>query len=178
MILTGTALFYGSAAQDLAWPNMKKYLSETLIICISAITLALLINGLRTHSLPLLSAANLSEATTGDQMVRQISIETAEAEFNQNRALFADARPAADFAAGHIAGAVNLPASAPDQWMGRIFESADPEQPLITYCAGPECTLGKQLARTLTEAGYEKVFYLVDGWGQWTSRNLPIEKGE
>jgi rhodanese-related sulfurtransferase len=164
--------------QDHEWLRMKKFLTDALIISVVAVAMALLTNGLRTNRLPLLSAAGPAQATAVDQDVRQISIDTAEAKFNQNTALFADARPAADFAAGHIAGAVNLPAAASEQWLGRLFASTDPEQTLITYCAGPKCNLGKQLARILTEAGFEQVFYLVDGWGQWTSRDLPIEKGE
>lgn len=157
---------------------MKKYLSDALIICMAAITLALLTNGLRTDSLAYFSVEKTVESTSADQQARQISIEAAIANFKQNSAIFADARPAADFIAGHIAGAVNLPASASEQWLGRLFASADPQQTLITYCAGPKCSLGKQLAQTLTEAGFEQTYYLVDGWGQWTSRNLPIETGE
>ena len=140
--------------------------------------LALLSNALRKDGLPLFDAGGAINSTDAEPGVQHIGVEAAIVRFNQGDALFADARAAADFSAGHIAGAVNLPALQPDQWMDHFFSNVDPQQTVITYCAGPDCTLGKQLARTLTEAGFEQVFYMVDGWGQWTSRNLPIEKKE
>lgn len=156
---------------------MKKFLLEASIICILAIAMALLTNGLRSNGLPLSAAQTPVETTTMDEGVRRISIEAAVVKFDQKAALFADARPAADFAAGHIAGAVSLPVSASDQWMGRFLATTDPEQTVITYCAGPRCELGMQLARILSEAGFERVFYVVDGWGQWNARSMPTEKG-
>ena len=157
---------------------MKNHLYEAFILCAAAIIIALISNGVRSDRLPLLSNAASDASNVADEDVRPIAIETAIAKFEQGDALFADARPAADYAAGHIAGAVNLPAMDSDQWLGRLFNSADPEQTIIAYCSGPNCILGKQLARTLGEAGFAQVYYLVDGWGQWTSRKLPIETGQ
>ena len=157
---------------------MKKNLPQALIICIAAVALALLTNSLRSNGLPLFDAGGSAHSTETNPGVRQIEFEAAVVRFNQGDALFADARSDADFSAGHIAGAVNLPALQPERWLEKFLPKVDPQQTVITYCAGADCTLGKQLAQTLAEAGFEQVFYLMDGWGQWTSRNLPIEKGE
>ena len=156
---------------------MKRILSEALIVSILAAAAALATNGLRTDGLRLLNMGAGTVAQT-DAGVGEISIDAAVAAFNQDSALFADARRPADFAAGHIAGAVNLPAGQPDRWLENMFAAAEPDKPVITYCAGSDCTLSKRLAETLSDAGFERVFYLVDGWGQWTARNLPTEKGK
>jgi len=157
---------------------MKKYLTEAFYIGIIAVGIALATNALRSEGLPLSSDSPSNDSAPSESSRRRIGIESAIAHFNRQDALFADARPAADFAAGHIAGAVSLPVHRQDDWFEKIFTRVGPEKTVITYCAGSECTLGQELARVLTEAGFENVFYLVDGWGQWTARQMPIEKGE
>lgn len=157
---------------------MKKHLTEAFTIGAVAVGIALATNLLRTDGLPLLYDHPANEPVLTESSQRQIGIDAAVARFNRQDAWFADARPAADYAAGHIAGAVNLPAHRQEEWLEKIFADVDPEKTIITYCAGPKCTLGQELAQVLTEAGFENVFYLVDGWGQWTARQMPTEKGE
>jgi rhodanese-related sulfurtransferase len=157
---------------------MKKHLTEVFYIGILAVGIALATNALRSDGLPLSSDRPSNDSAPLESSRRRIGIDSAIAHFNRQDALFADARPAADFAAGHIAGAVSLPVHQPDDWFEKIFTRLEPEKTVITYCAGSECTLGQELAQVLTEAGFENVFYLVDGWGQWTARNLPVETGK
>ena len=157
---------------------MKKNLSEALIICFLAIGIAAGINIMRSDPLPFWVNDTPNDFSKAETTIQKIEIEAAIAHFDEQKALFADARSEADFAAGHISGAFNLPPQQTDLWFEKIFNSVEPEKTIITYCNGANCALAKQLAQILTEAGFEKVFYLVDGWGQWTKHNMPIEKGK
>ncbi len=136
----------------------------------------MIVNHMRSDPLPL-SGYDPSKAPSADESgFQKIGIEAAIAHFKDETAIFADARSAVDFAAGHISGAFNLPPQQPDLWFEKIFTDVEPEKPVITYCDGANCALAKQLAQILADAGFEKVYYLVDGWGQWTAHNLPTEK--
>ena len=48
-----------------------------------------------------------------------------------------DVRPAEEYAAGHIAGAVNVPLSELEQYLKNI----NPKQEVVAYCRGPHCLL-------------------------------------
>lgn len=157
---------------------MKRSYPEALVICLAAAALGLIVNGLRPDGLPLFPREAPRSIAVDPQNPRQIPIEEAIARFKQGDALFADARSPADYAAGHIAGAVNLPAQTPDAWMPRVFAEVPPDRTVITYCSGSRCILSEKLAEILAEAGFENVFHLEDGWTRWTERGLPTEKGD
>jgi rhodanese-related sulfurtransferase len=91
---------------------------------------------------------------------------------NQN-ALVLDLRPAEAFAAGHLAGARNLP-------LDQIGKAGDTlkkykEKPVVVYCdtgahSGPA-------ARKLAEQGFTKAVNLRGGIEAWRAENLPITRG-
>ena len=157
---------------------LKKNLTEALIICFLAIGIAVVTNIMRSDPLPLFVRDTLDDPKEAESAIRKMDIEAAKDHFSEQNALFADARSEIDFATGHISGAVNLPPQQMDQWFENIFSSVEPERTIITYCNGANCELAIQLAQILTDAGFEKVYYLVDGYGQWTRHNMPTEKDE
>jgi rhodanese-related sulfurtransferase len=88
-------------------------------------------------------------------------------------ALVLDLRPAEAFAAGHLAGARNLPL---DQ-LGRAGETLKKykEKPVVVYCdtgsnSGPA-------ARKLAEQGFTKAVNLRGGIEAWRAENLPVTRG-
>jgi rhodanese-related sulfurtransferase len=90
---------------------------------------------------------------------------------NQN-ALVLDLRPAEAFAAGHLAGARNLP---PDQ----LPQAGDTlkkykEKPVIVYC--DTGTQSGPAARKLAEQGFTKAVNLRGGLTAWRAENLPLAK--
>ncbi|MFZ0611562.1 MAG: rhodanese-like domain-containing protein [Desulfobacterales bacterium] len=157
---------------------------EATAILFLAGCLAFGFNALREQSLPLLPktsavagslAADASSVETG--AVGDMPIEEAVRLFEAGAALFVDARPEADFRAGHIQGAVNVPDLDFDRYIGSFLEKTPAEAVLITYCEGESCVLSKNLADKLILAGFEKVFHLSNGWGQWKKRGLPMASG-
>lgn len=87
-----------------------------------------------------------------------------------------DARDAGAFAAGHVAGAVHLPARRKFQHVGRIFELLAPQGPIVVYGEGARETAG-----FLVDNGYaaEQIYIFAAGWeGLRTLAAVPKAKGE
>ncbi|MEV4579273.1 metalloregulator ArsR/SmtB family transcription factor [Nonomuraea jabiensis] len=64
--------------------------------------------------------------------------------------LVVDVRPAADYAAGHVPGAISLP-------MAELRERLDElprEMEIVAYCGGPYCAVSSEAVRVLGEHGY------------------------
>jgi rhodanese-related sulfurtransferase len=90
---------------------------------------------------------------------------------NQN-ALVLDLRPPEAFAAGHLAGARNLPF----EQIGKAGETLKKykEKPIVVYCE-TGATSGSA-ARKLAEQGFTKVVNLRGGLQAWRAENLPVTR--
>ncbi len=82
-----------------------------------------------------------------------------------------DVRPEEEFAAGHVAGAVNIPLSELEQ---RLNELGDVEE-IVAYCRGPHCILAFDAVARLREKGLT-ARRLEDGYPEWKLAGMPIEK--
>jgi rhodanese-related sulfurtransferase/DNA-binding HxlR family transcriptional regulator len=80
-----------------------------------------------------------------------------------------DVRPAAEYAAGHLPGAVNIP---PDELEARLRELPE-GQPVVAYCRGPLCAYADAAVRALTSRG-RPAQRLVDGLPEWAAAGLPV----
>jgi len=165
----------------LRWKGFR----EATVILFFAGCLAFGFNSLREHSLPLPGSTKVVDSSPaavnepdGSNAKGDMSIEEAVRLFEKGAALFVDARSEADYRAGHIKGAVNIPDLDFENYIGSFLEKTAAETVLITYCEGDACTLSKSLAEKLSLAGFESVFHLKNGWGQWKERGLPIDSGQ
>ena len=95
----------------------------------------------------------------------------------QGGAVFLDARAPADFAAGHIGNAFNLPAQSFAQHFGEIAPLLTSESQLVLYCDGVECDLSHRLQGSLRQAGYTNTHLLFNGWTAWRQAGLPSATG-
>jgi rhodanese-related sulfurtransferase len=83
-----------------------------------------------------------------------------------------DVRPAAEYTAAHIPGAVSIPL---DQLADRIGElPADVE--VVAYCRGAYCVLAHEAVRLLTAQG-RPARPLADGMLEWRVAELPLTTG-
>ncbi|MGH7176306.1 MAG: rhodanese-like domain-containing protein [Tepidisphaeraceae bacterium] len=81
--------------------------------------------------------------------------------------VFVDARPAAQFEAGHIPGAINLYAGiTTDRRRSRLW-NVQYEQTVVIYCSSPRCRDADNVAGTLLSVGYEDVRLFPGGYEQW-----------
>jgi rhodanese-related sulfurtransferase len=101
-----------------------------------------------------------------------ITLEQAKQLWQTGAGIFLDAREPADFAAGHIGNALNLPA----QSFPKHFAELAPlltGSPLILYCDGQDCDLSHRLAESLRQQGHTNLHILPNGWTVWLRAGLP-----
>ena len=80
-----------------------------------------------------------------------------------------DVRPRAEYAAGHLPGAVNVP---PDELAARLA-GLPADQPVVAYCRGPLCAYADTAVRALAAQG-RPALRLVDGLPEWAAAGLPV----
>jgi rhodanese-related sulfurtransferase/DNA-binding transcriptional ArsR family regulator len=80
-----------------------------------------------------------------------------------------DVRPAEEYAAGHIRGAVSIPL---DELARRLAELPDDGQ-IVAYCRGAYCVLAHDAVRILRAHGRDAV-RLADGMLEWRLAGLPV----
>ena len=87
-----------------------------------------------------------------------------------------DVRPAFHFHAGHIGGAVNLPARKFGAWFPaerpRLEAAAAAGRPVVVYCTDMQCPDAGKVAGSLAERGISVSIY-PGGWEEW--RTVGIE---
>ncbi len=91
---------------------------------------------------------------------------------NREDALVIDVRDPAEFAAGHVLGAKNLPLARVDSPGADLAKRKD--RPVIIYCDGGE--RAAKAAAALRKQGFTRVANLSGGIGAWQQAGLPVEK--
>lgn len=79
--------------------------------------------------------------------------------------LLVDVRPASEFAAGHVEGAVNIPVAD----LAARLADIPPDATVVAYCRGPYCVMAATAVHRLREAGLEAV-RLEGGYLDWRER--------
>jgi rhodanese-related sulfurtransferase len=82
-----------------------------------------------------------------------------------------DVRPEAEYAAGHIRGAVSIPITDLKSRLGDIPDGAD----VVAYCRGPYCVYADDAVRMLHRKGITAA-RLEDGFPEWSAARLPVAR--
>jgi rhodanese-related sulfurtransferase len=159
--------------------------------CLYFVALAILVGGLLNFSL-LANAFNgtlipkIQQNQLADLKLKSaklnpeisfIDLPVAKKLYDEKTAIFLDARAIKDYEAGHISGAINLPAR--DLLKGNIDPNKilpDKGAVLISYCDGGECELSLDIAKVLSERGYLNIFILGEGYPGWQGAGYPVDK--
>ncbi len=157
-----------------------------LAIVIASAALGLAVNQLSPHRLPLFAATptasrshapTLPRATPLPKGLSSINIPDARAALDKRLALFIDARPAGQYAEGHIPGALNLPADEFNDAFPRLSPKIEASPFLIVYCDGAECSDSLHVAEQLIGFGFRGTRVMVDGYRAWADAGSPVAKG-
>ncbi len=81
-----------------------------------------------------------------------------------------DTRPAEEFDAGHLPGALNVPL----RDLKRRLRELPRHQEIVAYCRGPYCVLSYEAVAELRRRGF-KAARLEDGYPEWRAAGLPVE---
>lgn len=91
---------------------------------------------------------------------------------NREGAVIIDVRDGKEFGNGHIAGAVNFPATSVDSKLAELKSYQG--KPIVLVCkVGQNASA---VGRKLKKEGFENVRRLSGGMAEWTATNLPVVK--
>ncbi|HEY3234801.1 MAG TPA: metalloregulator ArsR/SmtB family transcription factor, partial [Polyangiaceae bacterium] len=102
-----------------------------------------------------------SEAVSFEELIRRA---------RSGDVVILDARPATEFASGHIAGAISVPV---EKLRHRLAKLPKHKQ-YVAYCRGPYCVYADRAVELLRKNG-RRARRLVEGFPEWKAAGLPIE---
>lgn len=82
-----------------------------------------------------------------------------------------DVRPAEEFAAGHVPGAINIPLDE----LERRLDELPKDREIIAYCRGAYCLLAFDAVEELRKKGFT-ARRLLEGYPEWKYTGLPVEE--
>ena len=84
-----------------------------------------------------------------------------------------DVRPAVEYEAGHIAGALSIPLEDLEKHLSEI----PGDREIVAYCRGPYCVLAAEAVRLLRQNGRRAIRFS-EGYPEWRGAGLPVETAE
>jgi rhodanese-related sulfurtransferase/DNA-binding transcriptional ArsR family regulator len=82
-----------------------------------------------------------------------------------------DVRPRDEYAAGHVAGAINIPLPEVNQRLHELPANRE----IVAYCRGPYCLMAFEAVALLRRKG-RNARRLEDGMPEWRLRGLPVAR--
>ena len=83
-----------------------------------------------------------------------------------------DVRPPAEFALGHVPGAINIPAGELTRRLAELPKGVE----IVAYCRGPYCVMSFEAVGALRAKGF-RVRRLEDGFPEWKAAGLRVSRG-
>ncbi len=111
-----------------------------------------------------LTARDRLEPVDREQLIRRIQ---------RGAVTVIDVRPAEEYRAGHLKGALSVPLAVLRQRLKTLPRSRE----IVAYCRGPYCVLAVQAVEVLRSHGLRAV-RLEDGVAEWRARGLSVTTGD
>ena len=83
-----------------------------------------------------------------------------------------DTRPATEYDAGHIAGAISVPVAD----LRRRLKELPRDKRYVAYCRGPYCVYADEAVEFLQSKG-RRAARLAEGFPEWRAAGLPVQMG-
>ena len=144
-------------------------LSCAVAIVAAGSTLGLLANAVSSAGIPLIAKAPAPGREIGLASARQVH--------EDDGAVFIDARTRAEYAAGHIKGALSVPFAQRADELDELRRELPRSRPLVVYCDGGPCASAPALSAWLGSNGWRDVRVLSDGFPVWAAAGFPVTSG-
>jgi len=121
----------------------------------------------------------LAEAHLGERDgIEEVGRDELAARLARGEVVVLDVRPAAEYAAGHIAGARSVPPGELHRHLDGLAGLAvlPAGADVVAYCRGPYCVYADEAVRELTRRGV-RARRLTDGFPEWKRAGLPVAAG-
>jgi 3-mercaptopyruvate sulfurtransferase SseA len=155
-------------------------LLRATLLCVAGAVAGVLANSLTPRPAPLgkavVATAELPGAACSEPhgAATRISVEEAKPLCIACSAVFVDARSAAEYAGGHVTGAVHLP---PGESIAPALAKLRSKGTVIVYDRDRECAAADKLAAQLQAQGLADVRVLTGAWPEWLAKGGPGESG-
>jgi rhodanese-related sulfurtransferase/DNA-binding transcriptional ArsR family regulator len=107
-----------------------------------------------------------------DRSTEPVSIQELLKRARSAEVIILDTRPASEYEAGHIAGAISVPVAD----LRRRLKELPKTRKYVAYCRGPYCVYADQAVELLQSKG-RWARRLLDGFPEWRAAGLPVETG-
>lgn len=101
----------------------------------------------------------------------EIDVLIAKKAFEENSAVFIDARPRSKFLEGTIPGSISIPDTEVKKLDGRFPK--DKNIDVILFCSGLDCHKSNAVADVMLEQDYENIYVFIGGVPAWKKEKLP-----
>jgi len=132
-----------------------------------------------SHVLRTVAEARLAEL---ERLVREHFADRSEAEAvpiaellkraRSKEVVILDTRPASEYVAGHIPGAISVPVDEMQRRLAQFTKSKE----YVAYCRGPYCVYADRAVALLRAKG-RRAKRLIDGFPEWRAAGLPVATG-
>jgi rhodanese-related sulfurtransferase len=113
------------------------------------------------------NAGTQIQAASANSLCPRIGIDSMKSAVKARLATIVDARIPADYAAGHIPGAISIPVSVSAPGFRSSLASIPNDARIIVYCESPNCSFAPIIAGKLVGAGFRNVSLFPGGWAVW-----------
>jgi rhodanese-related sulfurtransferase len=105
------------------------------------------------------------------QQIKEVDVNTSQSQMSQH--LILDVREPAEFAAGHLKGAISIPRGLLEFKIGAHPDFQQQQQAsILVYCqTGGRSALATQV---LNQLGYAQAVSMAGGFNAWTEAGLPV----
>jgi DNA-binding transcriptional ArsR family regulator/rhodanese-related sulfurtransferase len=108
----------------------------------------------------------------GDRPGEPVSMQELLKRARSSGVVILDTRPANEYEAGHIAGAISVPIAD----LRRRLKELPKNKEYVAYCRGPYCVYADQAVELLQTKG-RRARRLLEGFPEWRAAGLPVETG-
>ncbi|WP_240117937.1 MULTISPECIES: metalloregulator ArsR/SmtB family transcription factor [unclassified Streptomyces] len=113
------------------------------------------------------------DAYLGEDGAAEVGREELRARVGARDVVVLDVRPAEEYHAGHVPGAISIPVGELADRIGELPEATE----IVVYCRGAYCVLAHDAVRLLTDRG-RRAIRLHDGMLEWRLAGEPVESGD
>lgn len=149
-----------------------KIVLQAAALAVASVMIGFSVNALSPEPLPLLRQPAAAEdepwpVVDGEEVLEHV---------NNGTAILIDARPAEDYARGHIPGALNLPFNEFDAYFSELGGGLPLEELYIVYCSGGQCDDSHEVLKQMEAYGFTQLRLYKLGWEEWFKKGLPREE--